>query len=404
MNAQTAPASPAPFDIVALVTSAGGLDALSSVLSRLPPAFAAAVVVGQHLGSDSTLAEILARRIALPVAWIRDGESLAPGRVHVCPPHKWLEILPDHTCTVHAFQRHATEGQPLDRLLASLAGSCGSRGLAIVLTGMGSDGAAGARAVCAAGGSVIVQSVASAAYGEMPRAAIEGGAADLVLPLADIGKAVAAVVAGTWPDMRPGEGGATHPSPPAGELLALVPVGVYACDAQGRFEYWNRRAAELWGAHPRRDDRAWALCGAPRVIAAGGQWLAPESSPMQAVLRTGIAVVDRELAIVRADGARREILVNIRPLRDAEGRVVGAVNAFLDITARRQAERSRDSRDEERKERIATHLAVLAADLRGAREQPPDDVRQQLDLLARLASDLLESRHNAPVTGEGETA
>src|SRR3712207_6520340 len=74
-------------DVVALVTSAGGLEALSAVLRGLPEDFPAAVVVGQHLsGQGSTLVEILGRRTRLPVEWARDGSALRAGHVTVCPP------------------------------------------------------------------------------------------------------------------------------------------------------------------------------------------------------------------------------------------------------------------------------------------------------------------------------
>jgi PAS domain S-box-containing protein len=196
MNAQLAPVTAAPFDVLAIVTSAGGLDAMSAVLADLPLDLPAAVVVGQHLGVESALVDILTRRIQLPVDWVRDGERLQPGRVHVCPPHMRLEILPDRSCALTRFQHELLAEKPLDGLLGSLADSCGTRGLAVVLTGMGRDGAAGARVVRSAGGAVIVQNEASAAFPEMPRAAVEAGAADLVLPLAEIGKAIADVMAG----------------------------------------------------------------------------------------------------------------------------------------------------------------------------------------------------------------
>src|SRR5262245_29936155 len=100
------PAAPAAFDVVALVASAGGLDALSAILRSLPGGLPAAVLVVQHLaGSASALVEILGRRGALPVAWADDGAPLAPGRVLVCPPRKRLEVLPDGTCALHGHLR-----------------------------------------------------------------------------------------------------------------------------------------------------------------------------------------------------------------------------------------------------------------------------------------------------------
>lgn len=144
------------------------------------------------------------------------------------------------------------------------------------------------------------------------------------------------------------------------ELLALVPVGVYACDTAGNFEYFNRTAVELWGREPERDDHWWAFCGAPRALLPDGGWLQPDDSPMAEVLRTGQAVRDRELTIVRADGARIELQVHIRPLHE-DGRLAGAVCAFQDATARKQAERSLKTLNEELEERVEERTAALRA-------------------------------------------
>ena len=111
--AHRASATPARFDVVALVTSAGGLEAVSAVLRDLPADFPAAVVVAQHLsGQGSALAGILDRRTKLPVEWASSGTPLVPGRVVVCPPRRQLEILPDGTCAVGADI--STRDKPLD--------------------------------------------------------------------------------------------------------------------------------------------------------------------------------------------------------------------------------------------------------------------------------------------------
>lgn len=335
MNAQLAPAHAAPFDIVAIVSSAGGLEATTAVLTDLPSDFPAAILVAQHLGVESALVEVLAHRTVLPVEWVREGGPLQPGCIYVSPPHTRVEVLPDCSCTVAPFTGELLVERPLDALLFSLADNCAPQALAVVLTGLGRDGAAGARALRAAGGAVLVQSVESAAFADMPRAAVEAGAADLVLPLPQIGRAIELLtrqvdLAGAQP-----ERGRRRQR----ELLALLPVGVYACDAQGRFSYWNRRAVELWGRAPEAGDRHWALCGAPRTLDADGRAVAPDASPMAEVLRDGRAVYNREMTILRHDGARLDLLLNIQPLRDASG-VVGAVAAFQEVTARKQAERS----------------------------------------------------------------
>ena len=92
----TTPSTSERVELVALVASAGGLEALTAVLRTLPGDFPAAIVVAQHLGGQgSRLVEILGRRLALEVVWACDGAAVAPGVVTVCPPRSRLEVLPD---------------------------------------------------------------------------------------------------------------------------------------------------------------------------------------------------------------------------------------------------------------------------------------------------------------------
>lgn len=185
-----------PFDLIAMVTSAGGLEALTKVLKDLPPDLPAGVLVVQHLGGQgSTLAEILDRRVPLPVKWVTDGARIQPGQVLVCPPRKRLEVLPDGTCALSPAERGALDN-PLNFFLESMADSYGARALAVVLTGMGKDGAAGARALRQAGGAVLVQSEDTAEQPSMPRATMDAGAASLVLPLPEIGPVIREVISG----------------------------------------------------------------------------------------------------------------------------------------------------------------------------------------------------------------
>ena len=185
-----------PVDVVALVASAGGLAALSQVLLALPDDFNAALVIVQHLGGPaSRLAEILGRHSPLPVHWIADHDRLEPGHVYVCPPQQLLEIRPDAECSVRPMEP-GHRLRPIDFFLASLARSFGRRAMVVVLTGMGGDSAAGSEAVSQASGTVLVQSPKSAAHPPMPTAVIGIGAADIVLPLSELGPMIADVVAG----------------------------------------------------------------------------------------------------------------------------------------------------------------------------------------------------------------
>ncbi|MEV6304116.1 chemotaxis protein CheB [Actinoplanes sp. NPDC051861] len=183
------------FDVVAMVASAGGLDALTAVLRDLPAGLGAGVLVQQHLGGRaSVLPEILRRRVGREVTWAVDGAALAvPGRITISPPRTWVEVMPDGTCGLHTVA--PTGGRPHDELLTSLADSFRERALAVVLSGAGTDGADGVAAMIAAGGVVIAQSEDTAEYPSMPRAAA-GAGAHLVLPLHEIAVVVAAVVRG----------------------------------------------------------------------------------------------------------------------------------------------------------------------------------------------------------------
>ena len=188
------------IEVVGVVASAGGLDAISRVLRALPSDFSAAVVVAQHLGGQgSLLVPILQRRSVLPVDWAHDGEPIRAGHVTVCPVRSALEILPDRTCAVRKLEYGID--RPLDALLVSLAHSFGAGALGVVLTGMGSDGAKGAAELKRAGGMVIAQSEETAEWPSMPHAAIAAGV-DLVLPLHEVAEVIAEVAGGRMPRPR----------------------------------------------------------------------------------------------------------------------------------------------------------------------------------------------------------
>ena len=185
--------------VVALAASAGGLKALSHVLAALPRDYPAAVVVLQHLPSDhlSLLADILRRRTPLHVKQAEEGDVLCEGSVFVAPPDRHLlvgaggRLTLTRTAPVHFVRPSA------DALFESLAAGFGARAVAVVLTGTGSDGAAGAAAVRRAGGVVIAEDPATAEFLGMPAAAIGAGAVDQVLSLDDIAPALVALAPGS---------------------------------------------------------------------------------------------------------------------------------------------------------------------------------------------------------------
>lgn len=178
-------------DIIVVGTSAGGLNALTRVLSVLPTDIAAALLVVQHLDPThkSFMAEILQRRITMSIREAADGETIGQGIAYVAPPDMHITVREGR---VHLSAEEAVHfSRPsVDVLFKSAAEHYGSRVLAIVLTGSGTDGADGVRAVKADGGYVIVQDPISADSTGMPWAAIATGVVDRIVPLEEIGEAV----------------------------------------------------------------------------------------------------------------------------------------------------------------------------------------------------------------------
>lgn len=123
-----------------------------------------------------------------------------------------------------------------------------------------------------------------------------------------------------------------------GRLASLIPAAVYTCDAEGRITYFNRRAAELWGREPRLGDDQEKFCGSFRLWKPDGTLLRHEDCPMADAVRDGRAARNLEVVIEQPSGRRIVANVNIDPLFDVEGRLVGAINAFMDVTERKQVE------------------------------------------------------------------
>lgn len=233
--------------LVALLASAGGLEALSTVLRDLPSDFPAAVVVQQHLGGHtSVLPTILGRLTGRPVGWARQGQALTPGLVAVCPPGMLLELTPDGHCRMRVGSNHGSQGA--DVLLASMATSYGPRSVGVVLSGSGHDGAAGTIAMRHAGGIVIAESPATARYPSMPIAAARAGA-DLVLDIGEIGHVLTGIVGGApLPQRR--QSPARNPVDDAGAsttygVLDRLRPKFRTNSAAARGELARLRAAEL---------------------------------------------------------------------------------------------------------------------------------------------------------------
>ena len=172
---------------IGIGASAGGLEALQTFLSHLPPHHDYAIVIVQHLDPDhdSLLSELLSKCTRTPVQVASDGMTLDGGNVYLIPPGKAL-TMSDNVLHTMDFDTPRGRRRPIDRFFETLAADKGANAIAIVMSGTGSDGSVGIRAVKEHGGLVFVQEPEQAKYDGMPRSAIETGAHDLVLPVAEM--------------------------------------------------------------------------------------------------------------------------------------------------------------------------------------------------------------------------
>jgi two-component system chemotaxis response regulator CheB len=183
---------------VIIAASTGGPRALAQLLPALPGRLGEGTLIVQHMpaGFTGSLAARLDRMSSLHVREAALGDQLEPGTALVAPGGSHLRI--DGT-------RHArlTDEPPVgglrpraDLTIADVVDVWGERTLLVVLTGMGRDGAQGARAVRAAGGRVLCEAAETCTVYGMPRAVVEDGLADLVLPLGELPEAIAAEAGG----------------------------------------------------------------------------------------------------------------------------------------------------------------------------------------------------------------
>jgi two-component system chemotaxis response regulator CheB len=195
--ARTSLANPALVrpDVVALAAATGGPNALADIIPRLPKDLPVPVLVVQHMPAVFTrcLAERLAERSAVRVIEVQGGEVLMPGTVYIAQGGFHLELAREgelvRTVLGQGPAEHSVK-PAADVLFRALARVYGASALAVVLTGMGSDGKLGAQELVAAGGRVLVQSGTSCVVASMPRAVQEAGLAEAVVHLSDIAAAI----------------------------------------------------------------------------------------------------------------------------------------------------------------------------------------------------------------------
>jgi two-component system chemotaxis response regulator CheB len=188
-----------PAQCVVIGASTGGPAALQAVVSGLPAAFHAAVVIVQHIprGFTRSLAERLDARSKLPVREARHGDAVEPGQVLLAPAGIHTRLARTGTQVSVSLEEEPSEAlhrPSVDVLMASAAEVYGAQALGVVLTGMGADGTEGLRAIRQKGGLTLAEAEETCVIFGMPKAAIDAGVVDRALPLDRIAGEIAAAV------------------------------------------------------------------------------------------------------------------------------------------------------------------------------------------------------------------
>lgn len=184
-----------PFRVVGIGASAGGLEALELFLKNVLPGTGMAFVIVQHLDPThkGIMVELLQRTTLMPVIQVKDRLKVKPDCVYVIPPNKDMSILHG---VLYLLAPSAPRGLrlPIDYFFRSLADDLQEHSVGVILSGMGSDGTLGLRAIKEKAGVVFVQTPASAKFDSMPRSAIDAGLADVVAPVEELPGRISAYI------------------------------------------------------------------------------------------------------------------------------------------------------------------------------------------------------------------
>lgn len=212
--------SEGPSYIVAVGGSAGGFEAFERFFAGVPPNTGMAFVVIQHLDPThkALMPELLQRSIAMPVQEIEDGVIVQPNHIYVIPPNADLSISDGRLHLSEPLEAHGHR-LPIDSFFQSLAAERGDKSIAIIVSGMGTDGTLGLKAIKEVSGVVMAESPDSAKFDGMPRSAVGTGQVDYVARIDDLPKELIAYV-NHVPRLR--KELSDSDSPPAGALQKIV--------------------------------------------------------------------------------------------------------------------------------------------------------------------------------------
>lgn len=215
-------AGPSPVCVVGIGASAGGLDAIRSFLLALPVDCGVALVVIQHQAPThvSMAAEIFSRFTAMPVGEITNGMLIEVNHIYTAPSDKDVAVVDGRLCLTPLSDAGAIR-LPIDRFFKTLAQDCGARAIGVILSGTGSDGASGAKAISLHGGIVLVQQPETAEYDGMPRSAIATGVANHVLPVAQMPAEIASYARHPYVTTM---GGADAPGTPVSAIQSVIRI------------------------------------------------------------------------------------------------------------------------------------------------------------------------------------
>ena len=215
------------FPIVGIGASAGGLKAFEAFFAAIAGETGMAYVLVQHLAPDhkSILSELIKRHTRMPVQQVEDGVTVRPDCAYIIPPSLDMALLDGR---LHLLQPGAPRGLrlPIDFFFRSLAQDQQERAICVVLSGSGSDGTLGARAVKGEGGLVLAQTPSTAAYDSMPRSIIATGLVDFVLAPGEMPQQIRRYVGHAFRKAPAAPAG-----PPAKAEDSLAKIGILLRDA-----------------------------------------------------------------------------------------------------------------------------------------------------------------------------